>query len=282
MVEATGDQNVHHVPVYAILFDGFLAPKYADYPMVDHIEYRLRRAWPRGIVRRYVGEAKSQIISDLALEDLLHFVESGPTVIHQIHVYGYSVGTANAIRFCDCLGMIPFEPPEEPREYQLHPGLFPAIKRTHVIDSKAWRRHPLTSLVIMDCNARTHPGMDLGFDETPVVNIPIQSVLHLRSVKGPMRGLLDGRGLPVEFPEARSVKELFFRAHHGKFRLEGGRPALSMDDEAPSGDTEEEANSATARKARPSEEVVAFMLDAARQPHRPVLIAGGVPESAEA
>lgn len=268
---------VHRVEFYVVLFDGFLSPTLADYPLVDHIEYRLRRTWPKGVTRRYVGEVRLRGVADLAFEELLHLLESGPTVIEQLHVVGYSAGTVNAIRFCERLLELPARPTKEPRSYHLHPGFLPRfLGREETVESSARRVRPMTSLTILDCNAQSRASLGVEVEKAPVVQLPIQRVLHLRSVKGPMRGLLDGRGLPVEFALAGERRDVYFGGHHGIFPLEGGRPALSVDDEAVVSGSPEDALAGRGRVLRASQAVFDFVAETVKQAKRPVLVSGGV------
>jgi hypothetical protein len=268
---------VHRVGFYAVLFDGFLSPTLADYPLMDHIEYRVRRAWPKGVTRRYVGEVRLRGVADLAFEELLHLLESGPTVIEQLHVVGYSAGTVNAVLFCERLLELPTRSPRQPGSYRLHPGFLPRFLGRHeTVESSARRVRPLTSLAILDCNAQSRAGLGVVGEKAPVVELPIQRVLHLRSVRGPRRGLLDGRGLPMEFANAAERTDVYFGGHHGLFPLEGGRPALSVDDEAVMGESAEEVRAGEGRLLRASEAVFEFVAETVKKATRPVLASGGV------
>jgi hypothetical protein len=268
---------VHRVGFYAVLFDGFLSPTLADYPLMDHIEYRIRRAWPKGLTRRYVGEVRLRGIADLAFEELLHLVESGPTVIEQLHVVGYSAGTVNAVLFCERLRELPTRSPREPRSYRLHPWFLPRFLGRHeTVESSARRVRPLTSLAMLDCNAQSRAGLGVIRARAPVIELPIQQVLHLRSVRGPRRGMLDGRGLPMDFANAAELTNVYFGGHHGIFPLEGGRPALSRDDEAVMDGSAAEVRAGRGRMLRASEAVFEFVAQAVKMAKRPVLASGGV------
>jgi hypothetical protein len=268
---------VHRVSFYAVLFDGFLSPTLADYPLMDHIEYRLRRAWPKGVIRRYVGEVRLRGMADLAFEELLHLVESGPTVIEQLHVVGYSAGTVNAVLLCERLAELPTRSPRQPQSYRLHPGFLPRFLGRHeTVESSARRVRPLTSLVMLDCNAQSRAGLGVVREKAPVIELAVQRVLHLRSIRGPRRGILDGRGLPMEFTNAAELTDVYFGGHHGIFPLEGGRPALSRDDEAVMGSSAAEVRAGQGRMLRPSEAVFEFVAEAVKKAKRPVLASARV------
>jgi hypothetical protein len=80
----------------------------------------------------------------------------------------------------------------------------------------------------------------------------------------------------VAFTNAAERRDVYFGGHHGIFPLEGGRPALSVDDEAVIGESMEAVRAGEGRLLRASEAVFEFVVEAVRRAKRPALASAGV------